>query len=230
MFTKKRDKAQQSEKLPAVYALLFYHGEQTPYPYSLDLADCFDDPLAVMKDMLTKSINLIDIGQVPDDDIRRQKLLGIMTGALKYRDRSILQYFKQWSESLNSIDINDNFEIDFIHSLVNYILSVGNNSADVEQFIKGSQQLSEPIRGEFMTIAEQLQAMGVEQGREEALEKIRKEASEEILEERAEQAREEIAIKLLKEGADPRFVERISGLELTLIMELKAKLDNEAEI
>ena len=29
--------------LPPVYALLLYHGSDTPYPYSLNLLDCFED-------------------------------------------------------------------------------------------------------------------------------------------------------------------------------------------
>ena len=56
-----------------------------------------------------------------------------------------------------------------------------------------------------MTIAEQLKAMGAEEAREAT--------------------QEEIAIKLLKENADPRFIERITGLDLKVILELKAQLD-----
>ena len=32
------------EQLPACHALVFYHGEQTPYPDTMDLTDCIDDP------------------------------------------------------------------------------------------------------------------------------------------------------------------------------------------
>ena len=48
----KKDSGQQlKDKVPAVYALVFYHGKQTPYPYSMNLMDCFDDPLGIMHKM-----------------------------------------------------------------------------------------------------------------------------------------------------------------------------------
>ena len=67
-----------------------------------------------------------------------------------------------------------------------------------------------------MTGAEQLRAMGREEGLAESREKNWEKGREE--------AREEIAINSLKEGFEPRFVSRITGLELAVILKLKLKL------
>lgn len=32
------------KKLPLVIPLVYYHGKQSPYPYTTDIIDCFDDP------------------------------------------------------------------------------------------------------------------------------------------------------------------------------------------
>ncbi len=51
-FLNNHRKEHPKQPLPPVYTLLFYHGEVTPYPYSLDLLKCFDDPLKIMDDVL----------------------------------------------------------------------------------------------------------------------------------------------------------------------------------
>ncbi|MFT4929234.1 MAG: putative transposase/invertase (TIGR01784 family) [Phenylobacterium sp.] len=211
---KQRPKEQAKDKLPAIYALVFYHGKQSPYPYSMDLIDCFSDPLGIMKGMFENPVNLIDIGQASDDELKRQKLLGMMTGALKHCwDRDISPYLLQM-EDINSMDLGDPLTLKFAITTFYYLLSVG-NIVDIEQFIVDSERLPEPIRGEIMTAAEKLQAMGAKKARKEVLETGR------------EEGREEVAINSLKEGVDPQFVVRITGLELAFILKLKAQLEKE---
>ena len=92
---------------------------------------------------------------------------------------------------------------------LNYFLAVG-NTEDLAQFIQNGLHLPEPIRGEFMTIAEQLQAMGEELGEKQGESKRNK----------------EIAVNLLKEGTEPAFVTRMTGLDMNMVLELKAKVDS----
>ena len=128
-----------------------------------------------------------------------------MIGALKHGgDPDIKHYLSNLTRLLNSIDFTSEMRLKFVNTLLYYLMRVG-NTKDFKQFIHNGQQLTEPVRGEFMTIAEQLKAMGAEEAREAT--------------------QEEIAIKSLKENADPRFIERITGLDLKTILELKAQLD-----
>ena len=209
---KQRPKSAVIDKLPAVYALVFYHGKQTPYPYSLRLVDCFDDPLKVMKNLLENPVHLIDVNQVQDDEIKKQQLLGMMTGALKHsRDRDISRFLLQLRQSLNSMDLDDDLALKFLRVFLNYMLGVGNITS-ANQIIKVGQQLSEPVKGEFMTAAEHLKALGAEEAREET---------------RGEYG-EEVAINSLKEGAEPNFVARITGLDLAVILKLKTQLEDKS--
>jgi predicted transposase/invertase (TIGR01784 family) len=203
---KGREKEQRNDKLPVVYALVFYHGKPTPYPYSMSLADCFDDPLGIMSTMFNNPVPLIDVNQASDDEFKQQQLLGIMTSALKHsRDRDIKRYLKWLTQRLNSMDLSKDLGLNFVRTVLNYLLNVG-NTADIEQFIKGGQRLPEPVRGEFMTIAEKLRAMGAEEGKVEGI--------------------EEVANSLLKEGVEPRFVARVTKLELAVVLKLQAQLKN----
>ena len=65
--------------LPAVYALVFYHGKTTPYPYSLSLQSCFDDPLNIMSEVLYQDIALVDVNQLPDEVLKKQQWIGPVT-------------------------------------------------------------------------------------------------------------------------------------------------------
>ena len=51
----------------------------------------------------------------------------------------------------------------FITTAINYLITVGNTSS-VKRLIKQGQLLPQPIRGEFMTAAEQLEAIGMKKG------------------------------------------------------------------
>ena len=75
---------QQSKKLlPAVYTIVFYHGKETPYPYSLSLQDCFDDPLSIMSEVLYQPLPLIDANQLSDEALKKPWIGPLLT-AMKY--------------------------------------------------------------------------------------------------------------------------------------------------
>lgn len=55
--------------IPAAYCLVFYHGKK--YPYSMSLADCFDDPLGLMENLFSEPLPLVDVSQLPDKQLRQ---------------------------------------------------------------------------------------------------------------------------------------------------------------
>lgn len=89
---KGRPTSKAKDKLPVVYALVFYHGKQTPYPYSLKLADCFDDPLNMMRKFFEEPVPLIDINQIGDDELKQQQLLGDTQVTSKWGFRASEQF------------------------------------------------------------------------------------------------------------------------------------------
>lgn len=98
-----------------------------------------------------------------------------------------------------------------------WVLGVG-NAQNAEQFIQEGWRLPQPVRGEFMTIAEQLKAIGREEGREKGL--------EEGLEQGEDKALKRVAANSLKEGVEPQFVAKITGLSLQTVLEIKSQLDD----
>ncbi|NQZ09035.1 MAG: Rpn family recombination-promoting nuclease/putative transposase [Algicola sp.] len=222
---KERNKKQAKDKLPAVHPLVFYHGKQTQYP--LLLADCFDDPLNIMEDIFTKELQLVDVNKETDDELKKQQLLGIMTGALKHiRDRDIIYYLRWLADYIHSVDLHQPLTPDFFKMTFNYVLEAG-NVKDVKQLIKVGRLFPKPVRGEFMTAAEKLRAWGEEEGLEKGLEQGLEQGLKKGLEQGREENSEEIAINALNEGADPRFVARIPGLDMSVILKLKTQLEDQ---
>ena len=123
------------------------------------------------------------------------------------------------------------------------MLGVG-NEANFKIFFEAGNKLIEPVRGEllfqtsclspfgpaellkitpgdFLTIAEKLRAMGAAKAREEGIGVGRVEG--------IEVGREEVAVNSLKEGVEPAFVARITGLDLAVVLKLKAKLGDDSK-
>lgn len=66
--------------LPMVVPLLFYHGIESSYPYSLCWLDCFAAP-NLARQLYASAFPLIDITLMPDDEImlhRRMALLELI--------------------------------------------------------------------------------------------------------------------------------------------------------
>jgi len=62
--------AQGNKKLPIILPCVIYHGEQSPYPFSNDLLDCFED-VELAKQYAFKPFNLIDLTIAKDEDIAK---------------------------------------------------------------------------------------------------------------------------------------------------------------
>lgn len=188
----KQLKQHPSEPLPPVYAMVFYHGQQTPYPFSLKLADCFNDPLGLMKNLFQKPLPLVDINQLDDAELKQQKWIGIVTRALKkIRQDDLGPDLLEWLEDCAKLTNHDPQWSFFVRSLIYYAMNTG-SVADQEQLLEESRRLPKPIGDLFMTIAEQLEARGEAKGEAKG--------------------RKATAVNLLNEGAEPEFVARVTGL------------------
>lgn len=199
----KQLKQQPKEPLAPVYGLVFYHGSQTPYPYSLDLAGCFKDPLGLMENLFEKPLHLVDVNQLSDSELKQQHWVGIMARALKHiRKADIGPDLLEWLRDCQALDNHSQQWLDFIRTLIHYTVGAG-NVADIETLIAESHRLPQPIGETFMTIAEQLEARGEAKGKEEGLKTT--------------------ARNLLKEGTDPQFVARVTDLPLEVVEQLQGE-------
>jgi predicted transposase/invertase (TIGR01784 family) len=204
--------------LPAVYTLVFYHGEATPYPYSLDLLDVFDDPLGLMREVLYQPLSLIDVNQLTDEELMKQQWVGPMARALKHiRERDLAPFALDILGTL-TWSMTEAEAVELLQLLLNYLLKVG-NIEDVKTFVEVStERLSGPVRSEIMTFADKLKDEGMQQGIQEG----RREGIQAGSQERAEK----IALTMLQEGVEAAFVAKVTGLSLSHVERLSLTLKN----
>ncbi|MES2998758.1 MAG: Rpn family recombination-promoting nuclease/putative transposase [Pseudomonadota bacterium] len=152
---------QGNKKLPLVISMLFYHGKKHPYPYSLELTDCFENT-ELAKAYFYDPPLLVDLSSVSDDEISRHKKLGLLELVQEHiftRDLSLI------AEDLTKLVKSSQPEHELFHSLVYYILSQGDTS-NINQVIETFNTI-ENYREDVMNAAQQLKQQGREEGREE---------------------------------------------------------------
>lgn len=201
------------QKLPPVYPIIFYNGLKTPYPYSLNLLDCFDDPYNIMKLIFTKPVPLVDVGQIDDKTLIQQNTLGVMTRAMKFRmaTNSIDEKVDYLSKLLNDLNckIPSGKKLsDYSEPLINYLV----NFAEINELraaIKSNRQLPESVRGEYMSAAEEWFKEGIEKGIEKGRETERKLQEQIRLEEKLQQAK-----LMLSNGLSLEQIAMYTGLSI----------------
>lgn len=212
-----RDIAQQKRKnkgkkhkndivLPLVVPLIFYRGQQSPYPYSRSVFDCFTYP-ELAKDLWSRPYPLVDLSIIPDDQLRTHKsvaLLGLIQKHIRTRDmlelvNDIVQFLQQYCRSNHLAD-----------SLMTYIFNKGVCS-DFEQFFQVIVEQNQPYREEIMTIAEQLQQKGRHKDRQEGRQ------------EGLDEGRKTVARAMLRENIPMDSIMRCTGLSEPEIEQLRTK-------
>lgn len=149
---------QGNKKLPAVIPMLFYHGKRRPYPYSLELIDCFEDK-EFAKNYFFNAPFLVDIGLTPDEEIYKHKKLGLLEIVQKHiftRDLASI------AEDIAKLTKSSQPEHELFNSLVYYTLTQGDTS-DVEKVIDTLKTI-EKYREDVMNAAQQLKQQGFQNG------------------------------------------------------------------
>ena len=173
------------DRVPLVVPLLFYHGETSPYPYSLNWLDEFDDP-QLARQLYTEAFPLVDITIVPDDEIMQHRRIALLELIQKHiRDRDLIGMVDRITTLLVRGFTNDSQ----LQTLFNYLLQCG----DTSRFTRFIEEIAErsPLQKErLMTIAERLRQEGHQIGwQEDKLEGLHEQAIK-------------IALRMLEQGFD----------------------------
>lgn len=186
--------------LPACHAIVFYHGQQTPYPYNLTLEGCIYDPKNIMSNFWQKPINLIDVNEYDDEQLLKHQLAGILSTALKYsHKKDITKVIYKILDLLITLDIRDPIRLELIATILNYMLDTS-ELEDKSYFIRYLEKLPTPLKGELMTIADEFRKEGEEIGEIKALKRT--------------------AINALKQGIKPKAVSKFTGLSFDEVNQL----------
>ena len=120
---------------------------------------------------------------------------------------AIFKEMRSILEAMLALDLTDQIAYNF-----QYLLSILNND-DVEQVLDElTESLPQQIKGEIMSVADQLRQQGMEKGIKQGVEKGRQEGMEKGL--------EKVAINLLKKGQAVSFVAQMTGLPKSKVQSL----------
>jgi hypothetical protein len=155
------------EPLPPVYTLVVYSG-QDPWTAPLEIFPLFGNQEGWAREWLFKPYQLIDLQRLDDKDLQKHLGSGLLEFALKYRTirnlASFLETLLPWVDQLEKKWSQAGIFLG--HVVVEYVLnSVNSHSNEIEIFIeKVNQYLTGKLRGEVMTLAQQFEKRGMQQG------------------------------------------------------------------
>ena len=191
------------KKLPLVIPILFYHGSVTPYPYSTNWLQGFDNP-QLAAELYSTHFPLVDITAISDDKIfthRRIAMLELLQKHIRLRDLAALE--RQLIVLLDNGDIHG----EQLTLLVNYLAQTGQASNAKALFRRLARRLPQH-KEVMMTIAEQLEQLGLKkglkQGRDEGF----------------QQAKLEVARNMLAGGLDLKTIRKMTGLPAITLWKL----------
>ncbi|MCU8269203.1 Rpn family recombination-promoting nuclease/putative transposase [Vibrio vulnificus] len=192
-----------NETLPLVVPLLFYHGQISPYPYSSNWLDEFEHP-EIAKALYSQDFPLVDVTVIPDDEIIQHKRVALLELVQKHvRQRDLLDF----TETVVTLLLERLITASQLDSLVEYLLRVGETS-NLEDLMRTLAKQVPEHEEKFMTVAEQLEARGREQGLQQGLQKGRQEGRQEG----EQEAKVAIAKKMLAAGLDKALISETTGL------------------
>ena len=191
------------DQLPLVIPILFYHGQVTPYPYSMSWLEEFSEP-DLARQLYTGHFPLVDVTVIPDDEImqhRRMAILELLQKHVRLRDLAELQ------EQLVTLLLAGYTTKEQLISLVNYMLQVG-STTEPERLIRELAKRTPQHEEELMTIAEYLEQKGIKKGIEIGLEQ----GIEKGIEKGGREAALKIASSMLANGFEHAMVMQLTGL------------------
>jgi predicted transposase/invertase (TIGR01784 family) len=152
------------QPLPLIYSMVIYNGEQ-PWETPIDLFALFGPHEELAKEWFFKPTQLLDFSNVSDEDIRSRQWSGLIEFALKNRKindfKAYIDKLIPWIRVLEQTD-PAGFYLGKI--VIRYVLRDA-NAQGVEILMERIQDnLSPRLRGEAMTLADELEQIGRQKG------------------------------------------------------------------
>ena len=113
---------QGNQTLPIVIPLLFYRGKKSPYPFTSDIIDCFENKKLAQETFL-KPYPLIDITIIPDEELRQHDGLAealpnsredIMTLAQQLEQKGLQQGHEKARHEMAKNILAEGFSLDLV--------------------------------------------------------------------------------------------------------------------
>ncbi|NMM74480.1 hypothetical protein BSF37_22040 [Serratia marcescens] len=195
------------KKLPLVIPVLFYTGKRSPYPYSTNWLQEFDDPTLAGK-LYTGDFPLVDVTVIPDEEIMGHRSMAALTLLQKHiRQRDLAEL----TDRLSAILLAGYLSSPQVISLIHYIIQAG-ESANAEAFVRELALRVPQHEEELMTIAQQLEQKGIEKGIEQGIQKGIQLGEQRGIEKGRNEGKLEVARTMLANGLERDAVMKMTGL------------------
>ena len=193
--------------LPLVIPILFYQGQRSPYPWSLNWLEAFNDP-DIAHQLYSTAFPLVDITVIPDEEIMQHRSMAALTLIQKHiRQRDMAKLL----DKLTVLLMLEQMSGQQITTLINYIAQAG-EAQDVQTLLFGLAQRV-PQHGEtLMTFAEHMKQIGLAEGMQEGM--------QQGMQEGKRAAMLDIARAMLLRGFDSGTVMEITGLSKDELQQL----------
>lgn len=190
--------------LPIIYPIILYTGEDK-YNESTDFFDLFGRHKGLAHEFLLAPVKLVDICRMADEDIKKHRLFGLSEYAFKHKHTKHFEKFLQnmlpWAHQIELQLGND-----YVKMVMRYVIDVY-PEASYDIFVEEARRyLSEETGGEAMTIAEQLEQRGMQQG--------------------MQQSQRKVAKSMLMDSFPESSVVKYTGLSVEVINTIKAELQS----
>jgi len=201
--------------LPPIISLVYYHGRQKPYPYTMNTLDLFGELPEHYKKYIFNPL-LIDLSEISDEELSRHGQMAASDMLFKHIfdpniGKSLDNIFKELSKTSHEMRY---FGVQYLVNRIDY---------PPAKFIeKALKYLDEE---DVMTIADQFKQMGINEGLSLGLEQGIERGMERGLERGVEKGSKEraldIAHRMLLEGLSVDVVSKCTGLPASTISHLK---------
>lgn len=150
------------DDLPLVYPLIVYAGEKV-WNAPLEFTELFGEQKELMQEFWLKPCKLVDVYRLEDKLLQEHLLSGLLKYILKHRQARDFELFLEtllpW---INKVEVEH--DSSFSRIVLRYVMN-GMEANDIQVFLdKSEAYLSEQLRGEVMTLAQQFEERGYQRG------------------------------------------------------------------
>ncbi|HGF6560908.1 TPA: Rpn family recombination-promoting nuclease/putative transposase [Providencia alcalifaciens] len=207
------------QTLPLVVPILFYHGNQSPYPYSQSWTDCFEwSDLA--HDLYCNPLPLVDVTVASDDELVNHRKVAALELVLKHSSLKddLMVLSKRLAQVIHE---NENHRDDVI-LIINYLFSVM-DTPTYKKIVKTLIEKTEGYQETVMTIADRLRNEGLKKGLKRGVKRGLVKGREEARQEEQEKAKQRTYTQVLTSlslGLDIDIISKITGLSHSEIQDM----------
>ena len=200
-----------AKKLPIVIGLCVYHGRRSPYPYSTDIHDCFEDPELVRRCRVFQEFQLTDLTTISEEEVTSHGTACLMEMLLKQ------SHTRDFVKAVNILvdsaaHILKNLKNEYFNESAQYMGNVGNPIIVKKALDLLTNALPEK-KEIIMTYAQQLRREskqeGIQLGKQEGMQLGRQEGIREIVK------------NMLKQACSTELIAQVTGLSDEEIHKLK---------